>query len=93
MKYQRDQEQFDWDAYNRVEPADPMIDPADKVRVTKAAHRILEMLREGPKTNVEMATVTPRYGARIHDLRKAGYQIVKARVPGGHGVFQYRLIV
>ena len=38
--------------------------------------KILEALRNGGSTNFQLATITPRYGARIHDLRENGYNIV-----------------
>lgn len=90
MKHQRDQAMFDWDAYNRVEPADPHIDPIDKRRVSRQAMAILSRLREGPATNGELLQIAARYGARIHELRKAGYQIPDpVRVSGG--TFRYEL--
>jgi hypothetical protein len=44
---------------------------------------LIEMaLSTGPKTNHELAEITPRYGARIYDLRRLGYAIT-TQIKGG----------
>lgn len=70
---------------------DPHLADADVPRVTGQAARILEMLRERPRTNMELAAITPRYGARIFDIRKAGYRIETVESRDGTGVVWYRI--
>lgn len=53
--------------------------------------RVLEALTAGPKTNVELNEICYRYGARIHELRRAGHQIEGPTRTGHRGVFTYEL--
>lgn len=53
-------------------------------------HGVLDALRGGPKTNAELAEITPRYGARIYDLRKLGVRIRTDR-PRVDGIVTYTL--
>lgn len=58
--------------------------PLDERRGAKAASaEILEMLKTRPRSNTELARITKRYGARIHDLRQAGFNI-KTHHDGRH---------
>lgn len=41
-------------------------------RRLRTLDRIYDRLLAGPATNLELAEVTPRYGARIYDLRELG---------------------
>lgn len=48
--------------------------------------RVLAALLEGPKTNLQLMEITPRYSARIYDLRKKGLKIrTDLNVSGGAG--------
>lgn len=63
----------------------------EKKRTATHADRILALLREGTVTNGELATITPRYGARILDLRKAGHEIETVFENKKSGLVIYRL--
>jgi len=52
--------------------------------------RILAALREGPKTNAQLAAMSLKYTGRISDLRHDGHRIVAARIDGS-GKTLYRL--
>lgn len=53
--------------------------------------RILKLLKtKGRATNVELNRICFRYGARIHDLRREGHDIVTNRLKAGLYVFIYR---
>jgi hypothetical protein len=75
-----------------VQPADPRVCPIDAPRLGKQSAAILAMLREGPRTNVELARVTHRFGARIHDARRAGFRIETKARGDGSGLVDYRLV-
>ena len=53
---------------------------------------ILNLLRERPRTNWELCQLakTARYGGRIFELRKAGYEISEERIE--RGIFRYTLV-
>lgn len=55
--------------------------------------RILDALRDGPKTNTWLAeNVCLRYGARIWELKNLdGYNIACSHVPKKGGLFVYEL--
>lgn len=62
-------------------------------RLNGAAVRVLERLRTGPATNVELSHPRIgglRFGGRLHELGKHGHRIGKEHVSGG--VWLYRLI-
>lgn len=48
---------------------------AEKKRLSAQANRIVELLRERPRTNDELSRVSRKYTSRISDIRKAGYDI------------------
>ena len=54
-------------------------------------HKIRERLMAGEATNVELARITPRYGARIYDLRKQGFDIETVSQNKATGVTVYRM--
>lgn len=64
--------------------------PADRRLAKNASAEILRMLRQGPCSNRQLSRVTSRYGARIHDLRRAGYNI-RSRQIGSH-LWVYQLV-
>lgn len=51
--------------------------------------KILERLRKGPATNVELAALSLKYTSRISDLRHDGFTI--RNEPGNDGVTRYVL--
>ena len=51
--------------------------------------RILSRLEDGSATSVDLNSICYRYGARIADLRKEGYEIYTSYVKPG--VFKYEL--
>lgn len=54
--------------------------------------RVLDLLRAGPKTGNELdRKVGRRFGARIHELRKHGFEIETRRIENGHGDYLYTL--
>lgn len=70
----------------------PTVSNADVPRVGKQARTILDLLRAGPRTNVELSQVGMRFGARIHELRAAGHDIVTVPFSDGTGRVTYRLV-
>jgi hypothetical protein len=73
-----------------VAPAtDPNVHPEDKPRINRLCRVVLERLQTGPAYSHELATISHRFGARISDLREAGYDIATQRLPGG--VYLYSL--
>ncbi len=71
--------------------ADPNAARVDVERLTGQNRIIYDLLLTGPKTNMELAAVTPRYGARLYDLRKAGVVIETIESHDGTGLVRYRL--
>ncbi len=64
------QTEIDW-----VAPQDPRVGSEDAARLSAQALKILELLRQGPQTNVFLARdVSHRFGGRLHDLRALGYE-------------------
>lgn len=71
-------------------PTDPHVVAKDVRRLTGQNLAILERLRKGPATNVELAQVAMKYTSRISDIRAKGYRIDCERLDGG--VTRYRLV-
>lgn len=71
-------------------PQDLQIHPGDRPRVKRSTTKILAMLRRRPRTNAELATISSRYGARIHDIRRAGYIIESTRIGGSRWLYTLR---
>ena len=59
----------------RIEPVDPHLTDEEKPRLTRQCIGVLERLRCGPATNKELVQIATRFGARLLDLRRAGYDI------------------
>jgi len=74
-----------------IEPRDPNVEPEDKPRLTGQNAKILERLRQGPATNVELAQLALKYSSRVSDLRKAGFSVSCERV-GRNGLTRYSLV-
>lgn len=73
-----------------AKPVDPNVHPDDAPRLAGQNAAILERLRRGPATNVELSGLSLKYTGRLSDLRAAGYQIECERGEGG--VNTYRLV-
>jgi hypothetical protein len=58
-------------------------------RFLKQSATILDMLRERPQLNRELATVALKYTSRISDLRKDGHVITVQHL--GQGLTRYAL--
>jgi hypothetical protein len=69
----------------------PGVPPADKARTSAQRQAILDRLRQGTATNIELYAIALNASARISELRKLGYGITARRV-GQNGVFEYRLV-
>lgn len=84
-----------WDSIPAAKKSDPAICRDSEAAMNSDGRRtrtvvLVEMaLSSGPKTNIELAEITPRYGARIYDLRKLGYAVETKRLHGG--VVEYRI--
>lgn len=56
---------------------------AEARRLDTSKARILARLREGPALNTELNTIAFRFGGRIHELRREGYDIRTETLHGG----------
>lgn len=55
---------------------DPKItQPVEQKRLSRQTQAIVDRLRQGPATNKELAAITHRFGARIHDAKGVGFDI------------------
>lgn len=71
-------------------PVDPRVSAEDKPRLAGKTAAVLESLQRKPATNVELVAVGGlRASARIHDLRKHGYEIDAESI--GNGIWLYTL--
>lgn len=67
------QQVFDFDGSRAVPPCDPNVtEPVERRRLGGQNLAILRRLREGPATNVELATIALKYTGRASDLRARG---------------------
>ena len=65
-------------------------DPPD--RLTGQRAKIIERLQSGPATNAELTQIAMRFTARIHELRKCGYDIRIVRQDRDSGLVWYELV-
>lgn len=68
---------------------EPQPEPAEAERRSATRERVLARLQEGPATNVQLLDICMRFGARILELRREGYDI--RTKPRGGGIFLYVL--
>ena len=74
------------------EMADPKVRNNDETkRLSKQCMVILGRLMVGPVTNTELMKIAQRFGARLHDLRMAGYDIETQSRDNKTGVVWYNL--
>ena len=82
---------FDYTEKSEIPVVDPNALKSDKKRLNGKAKAILERLQRGPAYGHDlMAMGGTRYGARIHDLKKAGYKIHAKHVKDG--IWEYSLV-
>ena len=74
-----------------VDSYEPSVESGDEPRLSRQCSAVLECLKYGPVTNVELNRICFRYGARIHELRKLGYDIRKKQIQ--KSVYRYWLIM
>ncbi len=79
------------DGLEAIPPRDPNVPEAAKPRLSRQSVEILKRLLEGPATNQDLTKVSHRFGARIYDLRKAGYAIECYDEDHASGLAWYRL--
>lgn len=72
-----------------LRPIDPHVRADDVPRLSNQCQEILAALKQGPKTNAELAGIALKYTSRLSDIRRAGYKI-KATHTGG-GTYTYTL--
>lgn len=73
----------------------PLAPERDRRRLKGAVLRVLERLRLGPATNLELAHPSVgglRAAARVHELKQDGYDIRSVRRPGVGPVWDYTLV-
>ena len=73
-----------------IEPCDPNLEDEERPRLAAKCADVLERLQQGPATGIELGKICNRYGARLHDLKRAGYHWDKVKI--AVGVWQYWLI-
>lgn len=77
--------------FTRAIPLNTTVPEKAAPRLCAQHHRILERLRQGPVRNTELVLLAQRFGARLKELRDAGYRIERNSVDEQRGVFEYRL--
>jgi hypothetical protein len=81
---------FDFARDSSVRTSAPVV-PAERTRLSRQCRAILSRLKQGPATNVELATLALKYTGRISDLRRSGYQVTAYDRNRQTGVTWYRL--
>lgn len=62
-------------------------------RLSKQCIAVLEALAAAPAvTNRDLAKISHRFGARIYDLRRRGFQIARIFEDHASGLVEYRLL-
>lgn len=77
-------------AHGALSAADNCAHSADRPRLAAQTQAIVDRLRSGAATNVELAAISLKYTSRISDARAAGYTIECTRLDGG--LTEYRLV-
>lgn len=92
-----EEQQLFWDEGGAVKTFAPEIADKNNVlpdevpRLANQQKLVLERLQRGPATNVELQSLSLRYGARIHELRQLGHQITTKRTSVREGITTYTL--
>ena len=71
-------------------PLNSSVPEHERARLSAQHQAILDALRDGPKTNLELRLIADRFGARLNEMRNAGIQWEKRCVKPG--VYEYSLI-
>jgi hypothetical protein len=58
-------------------------------RLNNQHRSILARLSQGPATNSDLVKIAQRFGARIAELRAAGFHIDKRAIDHFKGIFEY----
>lgn len=71
------------------------VEPEDLPRLRGALRRVAQLMCDGqPRTLEEIAEAVgcsqPGAGARLRDLRRAGWRVDRVRVPAVRGLYDYR---
>lgn len=56
-----------------IRPVDTHLVRAEKPRLTGQNATVLARLMQGPASNFELMQIASRFGARLHDIKHAGY--------------------
>lgn len=64
---------------------------AEKARFKGHCGKILQLLKKGKATNRDLAGISLRYSARIHELRQAGHNIALVSKDNKTGLSTYEL--
>jgi DNA-binding CsgD family transcriptional regulator len=75
-----------------IRPADPNAHPEAHARLTRQSREILDLLKQGPQTNLTLLGIAQRFGARLHDIRKAGYDVDTKLTDPQRGIYTYTLV-
>lgn len=67
----------------------PIHHEGEQPRLARQEQAILEALRTGPKTNVQLAAMALKYTSRVSSLRQSGH-VIECTNKGG-GTFMYTL--
>jgi hypothetical protein len=59
----------------------------ETIRRQNSQSRVLDRLQKGSATSVELNEICFRYGARIHELRSLGYNIVRKSHTDGNFLY------
>ena len=70
---------------------DTHVTDAEQPRLGRQNAAILARLRRGRASNVELLAIAQRFGARIHDLRRHGYDVALVSRDNVRGVTWYEL--
>ena len=81
---------FDRPASAGLVPCNSTVVPDDVPRLSDQHTAILKALTDGPKTNLQLGMICQRFGARLHELKRAGHPWLRERVD--KGVYEYRLL-
>jgi hypothetical protein len=79
-----------FDPQPTLSPRDPNTDPQDEQRLTGQNKLVLDALKDGPKTNQQLAFFSLKYTSRISDLRAAGYVVECERLQGGLTLYRLK---
>jgi hypothetical protein len=70
-------------------PLNSSVPEHERARLSPQHDAILARLRQGPATNLELEAIAHRFGARLEEIRKAGYTVLKRCIKPG--VYEYTL--